>query len=260
MIALISPAKKLDFNKSLPNLDFQEPEFLDQAEKIMHKLSKQTTSKLGKMMSLSADLAKLNFERNQEWAKVHPFGEAKPALFTFNGDVYLGIEPEDFTTEECLFAQDQLRILSGLYGLLKPLDLIRPYRLEMGTSFSVGRKKNLYQLWQNEIVKTINEGLEQQEEKVLVNLASNEYFKAVDQKQLKHKLVHIEFREEDKNGNFKPIGWSAKRARGLMVRYMVKESIDRVEGLRDFNYLNYSLNPDLSEADSWVFTRPRPSA
>lgn len=253
MIALISPAKKLDFNKFQAPVESTVPENLEQAGKIMHKLAKQSAKKLSSLMDISADLASLNFERNQEWNIEHNPENSKAALSVFNGDVYLGIQADDLSEQEWILANQQLRILSGLYGVLKPSDLIQPYRLEMGTAFSVGRKKNLYEIWKPVLYKQLNEELNGEP---LLNLASIEYFKAVDQKKLKSPIINFEFKEE-KEGKYKVFGYTAKRARGLMVRYMLKNHIAKAKELKNFQEENYQFNDSLSDENNWIFTRPK---
>ena len=253
MIAVISPAKKLDFEKPNAPIATEAPIYLEQAGKIMHKLSKQSAKKLSQLMDISSDLAQLNHQRNQEWSLEHTQNNAKAALSVFNGDVYLGIQAQEFSKAEWAFADDQLRILSGLYGLLKPSDLIQPYRLEMGTSFSVGRKKNLYEIWKPLLYKKLNEDLQGEP---LLNLASIEYFKAVDQKKMKAPVINFEFKEE-KEGKYKVFGYTAKRARGLMVNFMVQQKITKAEELKHFQSENYQFNDKLSDENNWIFTRPK---
>lgn len=254
MISIISPAKRLDFSQNIVIDEKTIPERLDQSAVLIKKLRSLSKKKIATLMSLSDDLAQLNYNRYQDWEPEFGEEDSRQCLLAFKGEVYLGIEAEGFTSEDFAYSQEHLRILSGLHGLLRPLDLIHPYRLEMGSALKVGRKKNLYEFWGDALTEEINQLLESHSEKVLVNLASNEYFKAVNTNKLDAEVVQCEFKEA-RNGGYKMIGTYAKRARGLMVRYMVTNRIDATEGLKGFDLDNYAFNEELSSEKSFVFTR-----
>jgi hypothetical protein len=245
----------LDF-ETKSQFDIQsESDFRKESEQIMKKLSAQSKKKLMDLMSISDNLGELNYERNQIWEFPEEGNEhAKQAVLAFTGDVYIGMNPKVFSKTDVEYAQNHLRILSGLYGLLRPMDLILPYRLEMGTDLKIGTKKNLYDFWGNKIAKAINESLKGHEEKVLVNLASNEYFKAVKAKEIEGEIISPEFKDE-KNGKLKIISFYAKKARGMMSNYIIKNKIAHVEDLKGFDYEGYRFNQELSTPNKPVFTR-----
>lgn len=203
-------------------------------------------------MSISDDLAQLNYQRNQEWQLPFTKDNARPAVYAFNGDVYRGLDVYTLDTKNIDKLQDTVRILSGLYGVLKPLDLIQPYRLEMGTKLSIGKNKNLYEFWKKKVTKALNEELEDNE--LFLNLASNEYFKAIDSKTLKVPVIEIDFKEL-KNGDYKTIGIYAKLARGLMARYIIDTNAKTLEDIKGFNLENYRFHEQLSKENRLVFTR-----
>lgn len=203
-------------------------------------------------MSISDDLAQLNYQRNQEWQLPFTKDNARPAVYAFNGDVYRGLDVYTLDTKNIDKLQDTVRILSGLYGVLKPLDLIQPYRLEMGTKLSIGKNKNLYEFWKKKVTKALNEELEDNE--LFLNLASNEYFKAIDSKTLKVPVIEIDFKEL-KNGDYKTIGIYAKQARGLMARYIIDTNAKTLEDIKGFNLENYRFHEQLSKENRLVFTR-----
>lgn len=252
MKLVLSPAKSLDFETSLPNQHKSEALFLKESERINKLLKKQSVKKLGQLMHISEDLSELNYQRNQDWQLPFPENEARQAIYAFNGDVYRGLDAYTLAEEKLEVTQNTVRILSGLYGLLKPLDLIMPYRLEMGTKFPVGKSKNLYDFWKTKITNALNSEMEENE--ILLNLASNEYFKAINTKFLKANMVQVEFKEF-KNGQYKTIGFFAKYARGLMARYIIDNSINDLEGIKTFDLENYAFDTNLSEGNSLVFTR-----
>ena len=254
MLSIISPAKRLDFERDFRLDDFSVPERLEQSTQLIKKLRTFSAKKIGTLMNISPDLATLNYNRYQEWEPTFSHKNAKQCSLVFRGEVYLGMEAEGFSQKDFEFAQEHLRILSGLHGLLKPLDLIRPYRLEMGSSLKVGRKKNLYEFWGESLTLEINELLKNHKEKVLVNLASNEYFKAVVPSKLDADLLHCEFKEE-RGDSYKMIGTYAKKARGLMVRYLMQNKVGKKEDIKGFNLEGYSYNKAESKDDIWVFTR-----
>lgn len=252
MLFVISPAKSLDFEvKNLPKT-ISQPIFLDKSEILIKKLRKFSTSDLSKLMKISDKLAELNFDRYQNFQTPFNLNNAKPALFVFNGDVYDGIDETNYSQAQLDFAQNNLRILSGLYGVLRPLDLIQAYRLEMGTKLENEKGKNLYEFWQNEVTNYFNEQLKTQNSKIIVNLASNEYLKAIDKKKLDGKILNITFKSQ-KNGVHKNIGIFAKKARGLMVDFIVKNEIRQVEDLKKFNANGYKFDGDVSSENEWCF-------
>lgn len=252
MKLVISPAKSLDFESKLPTVKATQPLFLEQSTKLNKVLKKQKPKDLSQLMSISDNLAQLNYNRNQDWALPFTKDNARPAMYAFNGDVYKGLDAYNIGADKLDLAQDTIRILSGLYGVLKPLDLIQPYRLEMGTKMPVGSNKNLYEFWKKDIVKALNQELEDDE--VFLNLASNEYFKAVDTKALKVPVVTANFKEF-KNGKLKIISFYAKEARGLMAKYVIDTNAQTIEDLKQFNYNNYQFDGNLSTQKDLVFTR-----
>lgn len=252
MKIIISPAKSLDFEKKVPTSLHTQPRFLEQSEKLNKKLKTLSKKKLSDVMSISEDLARLNYERNQAWATPFTPENAKQAIYAFNGEVFRGININSLPLEKLPIFQENLRILSGLYGLLKPLDLIQPYRLEMGTKLKIGRKENLYQFWGDSISKALNEELSEGE--LLLNLASLEYFKVINQKILKTPLITPIFKDF-KNGQYKTIMTFAKKARGLMVRFIIDNDINTIDDLKKFNLENYRFDENLSQKNNLVFTR-----
>lgn len=255
MLYLISPAKKLDLSEeSRFTSNYTQPIFLEDAEMLVSKLAKMKAPKLGELMHLSENLSNLNYDRYQQFHAPFTPENAKQALLTFKGDVYLSFELETYGEEEFTYAQDHLRILSGLYGVLKPLDLMQAYRLEMGTKLKNKRGKNLYEFWGNKITASLNEEIKEKGHDKVVNLASNEYFKSVKAKDLDVEVVTPVFKEE-REGKFKAIFLYAKQARGLMCDFAIKEKVSRVEQLKDFQGMGYAFHPGLSSDKEWVFTR-----
>lgn len=257
MLALISPAKKLDFESETTLADHSQPQFLEQAEKLAGAARKLSRKKLAQTMRLSENLADLNYQRFQDFKPPFDLGNAKQAALVFNGDTYVGLQASTFNKKDFEFAQDHLRILSGLYGLLRPLDLIQPYRLEMGARFSPPRKKDLYDFWSTSLADAIEADMENHTNKTVINLASNEYFKAVDKKKLNGNVITPAFKET-KDGETRMIGLFAKQARGMMARFMVQNRVDTPEGLKDFNLGKYKFQKKLSTDTQWVFTRKQP--
>ncbi|PKH51335.1 peroxide stress protein YaaA [Tenacibaculum sp. Bg11-29] len=252
MKIIISPAKSLDFeSKAITNL-YTQPRFLEQSIKLNKKLKTLSRKKLSELMKISDDLASLNYERNQNWQTPFELDNAKQAIFSFTGEVFRGIDVNTISEGKLPTMQDNLRILSGLYGLLKPLDLIQPYRLEMGTKLKVGRTENLYKFWSNELADSLNDELENDE--LLVNLASSEYFKALPKKVLKVPMITPVFKDF-KNGEYKTIMTFAKKARGLMVRYIIENDIKTIEGLKGFNVNDYRFSEEMSTETELFFTR-----
>lgn len=252
MKLVLSPAKSLDFETQLPTDKTSQPEFLKQAERLNKELKKKSVKALSELMKISKDLSQLNYERNQEWEMPFTKHNARPAIYAFNGDVYRGLDAYTIPKNKIDHLQDTVRMLSGLYGVLKPLDLMQPYRLEMGTKLSIGENKNLYEFWKQDITKALNAELEDDE--LFINLASVEYFKAVDTKALKVPVINIDFKEL-KNGAYKTIGIYAKLARGLMTRYIIEENAKTMDDLKAFDIENYRFHEQLSEENRLVFTR-----
>lgn len=252
MLMVISPAKTLDF-ETPPTTDAStECDFLDQSAILVKALRDYTAPQLAKLMDLSDRLSALNVARFESWKRPFSPANAKQAVLAFNGDVYEGLDATSLNKTQLTRAQKHLRILSGLYGLLRPLDLIQPYRLEMGTSLANSRGKDLYQFWGEHIGAALNETLSDHRQKVLVNLASDEYFKAV--KGLDYPVVTPVFQEK-KGGSYKVVSFSAKRARGLMVRYALEHKIDDPMGLTDFDVEDYVFDPKVSDESKFVFRR-----
>jgi uncharacterized protein len=252
MKIVISPAKSLDYTTALPTQRFTEPQFLDKANTIQKTLKKKKPKDLMELMDISEKLADLNWQRNQDWALPFTPENARPAVYAFNGDVYTGLDAYTIPTDKLDDLQDQLRILSGLYGILRPLDLMQEYRLEMGTSIAIGTKKNLYEFWKKTITDALNKELTKDE--LFINLASNEYFSAVDTKALKVPVITPEFKDY-KDGKLKMISFFAKKARGLMVRYIIDTNAKTIEDLKGFNYEGYAFDANLSKGNKLVFTR-----
>lgn len=241
MKIVVSPAKSLDFESKLPTNRFSLPIFIEEAEKLNKILAKKKPKALSELMSISDNLAQLNWERNQNFKT--PFNEenARPAVFAFNGDVYQGLDAYSISKNKLENLQDSLRILSGLYGILKPLDLIQPYRLEMGTSLKVGRKKNLYEFWKKRLTDELNQEL--QEGDLFINLASNEYFSAIDQKELKVPVISPVFKDW-KNDKLKVISFFAKKARGSMVRYILDSNAKTLDDIKGFSMDDYEFSQE----------------
>lgn len=252
MKLVLSPAKTLDFETELPTEKHSQPEFLKQSERLNKVLKKKSVKALSELMDISRNLGQLNYERNQEWELPFTTDNARPAIYAFNGDVYRGLDAYSIPKKNIQKVQDTVRILSGLYGILKPLDLIQSYRLEMGTKLTIGKNKDLYGFWKKEITKALNDELKDDE--VFLNLASVEYFKAVDTEALKVPVVDVDFKEL-KNGEYKTIGIYAKLARGLMARYIIDHNADTIDDLKEFDLENYRFHEKLSEDHKLVFTR-----
>ena len=252
MLIVLSPAKKLNEDKQ--SIDScTSPIFVDDSEKLIKSLRKYSPKKISKLMSISDTLAALNVGRYQNWSTDHT-KNVNPAVLTFNGEVYAGLDAGSFSKKEKTYPQNHLRILSGLYGVLKPYDLIHTHRLEMGTKLKVGRKKNLYEFWGDKIVNEINDALTHHKENVLVNLASNEYFKSVNKKKLKTTVITPVFKDFS-NGNYKTVMVYAKKARGMMASYIIKNKIEKVSDLMGFDTAGYCYNAEASTANEIIFYR-----
>lgn len=241
MKIVVSPAKSLDFETELPTDRYTQPIFLEQAEKLNKVLAKKKPKALSKLMSISDNLAELNWERNQNFSVPFTSQNARPAVYAFNGDVYQGLDAYSIPNSNLDKLEDTLRILSGLYGILKPFDLIQPYRLEMGTQLKIGRKKNLYDFWKKAITNQLNQELE--EDELFINLASNEYFGAVDEKKLKVPVITPIFKDW-KNDKLKVISFFAKKARGAMVRYIIDTNATTLDDIRGFDYDDYQFSKE----------------
>jgi cytoplasmic iron level regulating protein YaaA (DUF328/UPF0246 family) len=254
MIIVLSPAKTLYNQVPVHFEQYSQADFMPEAAKIVSVMKKKKPAQLAKLMGISPKLAELNFQRFQSWALPCTPENSWQAVLMFNGDVYQSLKAEAFSATEFGIAQQKLRILSGVYGLLKPLDLIQPYRLEMGTAIGISGKKNLYEFWKTKITTKLNQELTQTGQKVLVNLASIEYFNAVDTKKLKARIITPSFKEQ-KNGQYQMVSFFAKRARGLMSRFIVVNNISDPEEMKAFDMEGYFFNNQLSKENDWVFTR-----
>ena len=252
MKLVLSPAKSLDFESQLPTIKSTEACFLKEAERLNKLLKKKSAKSLSKLMSVSDNLGQLNYERNQEWTLPFTSANARPAVYTFNGDVYRGLDAQHISSEKIKKLQETVRILSGLYGVLKPLDLIQAYRLEMGTKLPVGKNKNLYEFWRKKVTQALNQELK--EDELFLNLASNEYFKAIDKKALKVPVVTANFKDL-KNGQYKTISFFAKYARGLMARYIIETNANTIEDIKGFNSEGYGFSEAMSTNSELVFIR-----
>ena len=253
MKIVVSPAKSLDFETALPTQKHTEPSFLVEAEKLNNVLQKKSPKNLSDLMSISDKLAQLNWQRNQDWSLPFTQENARPAVYAFNGDVYTGLDGYTIPEDKLDILQDKLRILSGLYGILKPLDLIQPYRLEMGTKLKVGRSNNLYEFWKKQLTEWLNNEL--QDDELFVNLASNEYFSAIDKKALKVPVITPQFKDW-KGDKLKMISFFAKKARGMMVRYIIDTGAETIEDLKGFNYDGYGYSEEYTTKPSeLVFVR-----
>ena len=254
MIALLSPAKTLDFNPSNLHSVCTQPEFLNLSKDLISGLSNLSSNDLSELMSLSPKLAELNQDRFNQWKIKHDQENSKQAILAFKGDVYEGLQAWEFNQKDFTFAQKHLRVLSGLYGLLRPLDLIQPYRLEMGTVYANPKGKDLYHFWGDALSMAINEDLKNIKSQLLINLASQEYFKAAKEKNIKAEIISPAFLDE-KNGKYKIISFYAKKARGYMANYLIKNQIKNYEDLLKFDAFGYKYSNADSTDSKPVFTR-----
>ena len=252
MKIIISPAKSLDFESSAKTTMFTHPSFLEESSQVIKELKGLSKNKLSELMKISPNLASLNYDRNQNWKTPFTTKNSKQAIYAFTGEVFKGIEVSSLADDKINLLQDRLRILSGLYCLLKPLDLIQPYRLEMGTRIKIGQADNLYKFWNTTLAESLNN--EMHDDELLINLASSEYFKAVPKKVLKNQMTTTIFKEL-KNGEYKIVMTYAKRARGLMVRYILDNNVNSLEELKGFNVEGYGFSEALSSDSEFVFTR-----
>lgn len=253
MLMVISPAKTLDYESPLATETFTKPDFLADACELIDQLKELEPHQVSNLMSISDKLGQLNAERFQSWHTPFSAKNARQALLAFKGDVYTGLDAGSFNEQDFSFAQKHLRMLSGLYGILKPLDLMQPYRLEMGTKFENKRGKDLYAFWGDRLTQETNRLLKSDDE-VLVNLASNEYFKSLKKKDLEGRLITPQFKDW-KNGQYKIISFYAKKARGLMCRYAILNRITDANDLKGFDLDGYYFSEDQSDKNNWVFLR-----
>ncbi|MFC4260183.1 peroxide stress protein YaaA [Marinobacter lacisalsi] len=253
MLMVVSPAKNLDYESPLATDRYTQPAFLDDACELIDQLKALEPHQVSNLMGISDKLGQLNAERYQQWHTPFTPDNARQAVLAFNGDVYTGLAAHEFNDSEFEFAQNHLRILSGLYGILRPLDLMQPYRLEMGTKFENKRGKDLYEFWGNTITDALNRELDA-DDGVLLNLASNEYFKSIRKKQLKARIITPQFKDW-KNGQYKMISFYAKKARGLMARYAITNNINQADDLKGFDLAGYRFSEEHSSGDNWTFLR-----
>jgi uncharacterized protein len=254
MLIVISPAKKLDFETKTPIKEFSQPLFLNQSQKLIDALKKCSPSKISKLMGLSQKLTDLNVERYKTFKTPFNLSNAKQAMYAFRGDTYVGLDADTMKKNQISYAQKHLRILSGLYGLISPLDLIQPYRLEMGTAFSCDGKKNLHKYWNETITAEINQLISKEKNNILINLASKEYFGAVDLTSLKAEVITPVFKEE-KDGDYKIVSFFAKKARGMMSRYIIDHKLSDPKDLLKFNIDGYRYCAKLSTKTEPTFIR-----
>ena len=254
MLAILSPAKTLDYQTPLTTNKSTQADFKTESKELIATLRKFAPAQIGSLMKISDNLAELNHRRYAEWQNQASEDNARPAFFAFKGDVYLGLDAQTLGARDINFAQKHLRVLSGLHGLLRPLDLIQPYRLEMGTRLATRRGSNLYQFWGNKVTDNINKTLAQQTSKVLINLASNEYYQVIQAERVEGRILNINFKEL-RDGKYRFVSFAAKRARGLMARYMIDNRVIRPSQLRQFDVDHYAFNEALSRDDEWIFTR-----
>jgi hypothetical protein len=254
MLTILGPAKTINSSPHGITDYFSHPEYLDQAEKLVIRLRRYSLSQLKKLMNVSEKLAVLNVERYAGWSKTYTPEEGQHAILAFTGEVFNGLQARSLSEEDLFFAQDHVRLLSGLYGVLKPLDLILPYRLEMGTKLKIARNNNLYEFWRKTIPKKIADETGSRDPKILINLASNEYFRSIQPGTFPYKIITPSFKEPD-GGGFRMVTVYAKKARGLMLRYIIQNRIKNPEYLKAFEEEGYYFNNELSDNETWVFCR-----
>ncbi len=254
MLALISPAKTLDYTTALPTDTYTQPRLLEQSQQLIDACRKLSATEIASLMTVSEKIANLNVERFRDWNAEFDFSNARQALFAFKGDVYTGLDAYHLKDQDIDFAQQHLRMLSGLYGLLRPLDLMMPYRLEMGTKLKNSRGNNLYEFWGSIITDQINQDLAEIDAKLLVNLASDEYYKSVNEKKIRAEIIKPVFLDQ-KNGKYKVISFYAKKARGLMARYLIENKLSQVEQLKAFDSEGYYFDAESSSDKELVFKR-----
>ena len=254
MLIVVSPAKTLDYDSPARTQVFTQPDYLDRSQELISRLRHLSSLDISELMKVSTKIADLNFDRYESWDRRFTQQNAKQAILAFKGDVYTGLDAETFSAKDFTFAQKHLRILSGLYGLLRPLDLMQAYRLEMGTKLDTERGKNLYDFWDSTITEGLNSQLKNIKSNTLINLASNEYFKSVKPKQLNATIITPAFKEF-KDGDYKMIGIYAKKARGMLSRYIIKHQLTDPADIKSFDNEGYKFNKSLSKGSTWVFSR-----
>ncbi len=254
MLIVVSPAKTLDYETPPKTKQFTLPSYLDDSQLLIDRLRELSALDISELMKVSSKIAELNVERYESWQPDFTPDNAKQAILAFKGDVYTGLDANSFSAADFKFAQSHLRMLSGLYGFLRPLDLMQPYRLEMGTRLQNVRGKNLYEFWGTKITEGLNQQLKKIKSNTLINLASNEYFKAVKPASLNAEIITPAFKEY-KNGQYKMIGIYAKKARGLMSRFIIQNRLSNVDDLQQFDVDGYAFNPHMSDDKTWIFTR-----
>jgi len=254
MLLVVSPAKNLDYESPLVTDKYSQPELLEHSQVLIDRCKQLSPADISSLMHISDKLAGLNAARFGEWQQPFTKGNARPAVLAFNGDVYTGLDAKTLTSKDFDYAQQHMRILSGLYGLMKPLDLMQAYRLEMGSKLDNERGKNLYQFWGEIITESLNQALVEQGDNILVNLASTEYFKSVKKKSFNGEIITPAFKDW-KNGQYKMISFFAKKARGLMARYIIENQVNSPEQLKHFDVAGYSYSEELSKGNDWVFVR-----
>lgn len=254
MLALISPAKTLDYETALPSDEYTQPRLLEHSQELIDVARKLSATELASLMSVSEKIATLNVERFRDWQAEFDLANARQAMFAFKGDVYTGLDAYSLSAVDIEFAQQHLRMLSGLYGLLRPLDLMMPYRLEMGTKLHNARGENLYRFWGDIITNLINQDLKHNQSALLVNLASDEYYKSVQEAKIQAEIIKPVFLDQ-KNGKYKVISFYAKKARGLMARFIIENKLERAEDLKAFNSEGYYFDADSSLKGELVFKR-----
>jgi len=254
MLIVVSPAKTLDYETPSKTKVFTTPDYLEESQKLIHRLRRLSSLDIAELMKVSKKIADLNFDRYEAWNKKFTEKNAKQAVLAFKGDVYTGLDAESFNARDFKYAQQHLRMLSGLYGLLRPLDLMQAYRLEMGSSLDTERGKNLYEFWGSTITEGLNKQLKKIKSETLINLASNEYFKSIRAKELNAEIITPTFKEY-KGGDYKMIGIYAKKARGMLSRYIIRNQLSNPKDIKAFNEDGYKLNKNLSKGNTWVFSR-----
>lgn len=254
MLIVVSPAKTLDYETPAKTKNHSIPDFLPDSKKLIQQLREFSPIDISELMNVSSKIADLNYDRYKSWTANFNEKNAKQAILAFKGDVYTGLDAESFSAADFKFAQNHLRVLSGLYGLLRPLDLMKPYRLEMGTRLKNSRGKNLYEFWGSEITQALNTQLKNIKSDYLINLASNEYFKSVKTKEIKGEIITPAFKDY-KAGQYKMIGVYAKKARGSLSRFVIKNKLSDPEDLKAFDEDGYRYNQTMSEGNTWVFSR-----
>ncbi len=254
MVILLSPAKRLDFKGKVPDMELTNPVFNNKASELAGLMKKKSPGELMELQGISRDLAELNYGRFQEWKPTVKNGEGHPALFAFRGDAYQGLSAEDLSAGDLEYARGHLRILSGLYGMLRPLDLIMPYRLEMGTSLQGKGFTDLYDYWKDTLTEGLAALFKEEGSGILVNLASDEYFNAIDTKKLDVKVIKPVFKEF-RNGKYMFLSYYGKRARGMMTSYLLRNRVESPDGLKDFREEKYLFDENLSDSETFVFTR-----